>query len=119
MILLKEKADYKEANSEAMVNLGLHYYNGSMGIPMNKEKATKMWSHAAGTLNNVNACMNMARHCKAVGNSNKRSVYYMEKPVILGSVDARWFLGRACYNFGDVVKGVKHFIIGAKQGDKK
>ena len=57
---LEEKADYKEANSKAMMDLGLHSYNGSMGIPMNKENATKMWSHAAGTLNNVNSCMNMA-----------------------------------------------------------
>ena len=66
---LEEKADYKEANAKAMVNLGTHYYNGSMGIPMNKEEATKLWSYAAGTLNSENACMNMARHYKMVGNN--------------------------------------------------
>ena len=61
-----------------MVNLGTHYYTGSMFFPMNKEKATKLLSYAAGTLNSVNACMNMACHYKMVGN-NKQSCYYMEK----------------------------------------
>ena len=43
----------------------------------------------------------------------------MEKSAFLGSFEAKWFLGNACYNSGDVAEGVKYFIIGAKQGDKK
>ena len=43
----------------------------------------------------------------------------MEKAAILGSVEARWFLWSACYNFGDLAESVKYFIMGAKQGDKK
>ena len=42
----------------------------------------------------------------------------MEKSAFLCSFEARWFLRNACYNSGDVAAGVKHFIIGAKQGDK-
>ena len=35
---LEEKAHYNKANVGAMLNLGTHYYNGSMGLPMNREK---------------------------------------------------------------------------------
>ena len=41
-----------------------------------------------------------------------------KKIAILGSVEARWFLGSACYDGDGVAECVKHFIIGAKQGDK-
>ena len=34
----EENADYKAANAGAMLNLDTHYYNRSMGLPMNKEK---------------------------------------------------------------------------------
>ena len=36
--VLGGKTDYKEANAGAMLNLGTRYYNGFMGLPMNREK---------------------------------------------------------------------------------
>ena len=75
--------------------------------------------YAAETLNSMNVCVNIARHYMLVKSSTRNSVYYMEKAAILGIVEARRFLGNACYNSGDVAEGVKHFIIGAKQGDKQ
>ena len=89
---MEEKADFKDANSDAMLNLGSHYYTGSMGLPIDKGTGVRLWRDAAGRFNSYNACLNMANHYGRVKNNFDKMMYYFEKAAILGSVEARLFL---------------------------
>lgn len=90
----KEKADLKEENSGAMLNLGSHYYSGTMCHHVDKEKGVKLWRESAGALNNDQACLNLTIHYGSVLNDKSRALYFFKKGAILGNVEARCLLGK-------------------------
>ena len=66
MVWLKERADLKEANSGAMLNLGSHYYHGTLSLSIDIAKEVKLWIDSAGMLNDKEACLNLALHYSKV-----------------------------------------------------
>lgn len=91
----------KEANSGAMSTLGSHYYNGSIGLPINMDKGVTLWTDSACMFQNDQDVKD-----------KKKALYYFEKAAILGNVEAMCFLG----DISDTCeKAITYFAIAAKQ----
>ena len=58
----------KEANSGAMSTLGSHYYNGSIGLPINMDKGVTLWTDSACMFQNDQDVKD-----------KKKALYYFEK----------------------------------------
>ena len=76
LIWLKERADLKDANSGAMLNLGSHYYHGTMGLPIDILKGVKLWIDSASMLKNKHACLNLTMYYSRVVKDGKKAQYY-------------------------------------------
>lgn len=113
----------KNKHTLALGQLGTHYYEGSVGLTRDRDKAFKLWSEAgeAGG-DNGSAYFNIATlYLGWADHNNFHKVrYYYEKAAILGSVEARFHLGRIekhLYENRD--RTTKHFILAAEAGHKE
>ncbi len=113
----------KNKHPLALVQLGTHYYQGDLGLDRDCDKAFELWTEAgeAGD-DNGRAYYNIATLYigRVDSNNAHRVTYYYEKAAILGSVDARFQLGRIEKDFYENRdRSTKHYILAAEAGHKK
>ena len=111
-----------EANdATAIYNAGCFYRDEAHGFPQNMAKALQLW-HQAGELGDSGAYHNIGiayHHGIGAERDEKKAWYYFELAAMGGNVKARHHLGASEQNKGNIDRGLKHYMIAIKGGNKK
>ena len=115
---VKKRAE--EANdANAMRNLGCLYYDGSVGLPQDDNKAMDLW-HRSGELGCARSYRNIAISygCgQGVERDEKKAKHYYELAAMGGDVEARHNIGKFEAKAGNMNRALKHWMISAGSGD--
>ena len=96
----------------------LCYFEGSIGLPQIYEKGLELW-HQAGELGQSEAYNNIGSvyyHGHGVERDWKKANLYWELAAMRGVAEARHNLGSAEYDYGNIDKALRHFMIAVKGG---
>lgn len=86
-------------NSDAMVNLGVCYFNGT-GVKQNEEKAVELYSKAA-EMNHSSAMYNLGycySHGRGVNQNEEKAVEFYRLAATFGSIKAKEYLSSISMN---------------------
>ena len=116
---IKKRVEMDDA--EAIYNIGCCYSNGDEGLPQDHARALELW-HRAGELGSAAANSNIG--CayfvgRGTERDEKKAKHYWELAAVGGHVKARYNLGVAEMNEGNMVKALKHYMIAAGGGDNE
>ena len=107
-------------NGDAFNTLGIAYSEGALGLSRDYSKATELWLKG-GELGCSTAYFNLGniyREGRGVEVDGKMAKHYQELATIGGSVHARHNVGCIEVEAGNHDRGMKHFMISARAGDK-
>jgi len=103
---------------EAFYLMALYHNNGSYGLPKDYKKAVELWEKAA-ELGSVcaHASLAGAHHCgEGFAKDEEKGMHYMKLAAIGGHEHARYTLGIAEANNGNMDRAMKHLMIAARCG---
>ena len=109
-----------KGNAYAFNMLASCYAIGVHGMPQDRRKANELYLKG-GELGCADAYLNLAifyRDGTGVEVDEKKAKYYFELAAMVGSVQARKYLGSLEGEAGNYERSKKHFIIGARAGDE-
>ena len=113
---LKKRAEANDA--QAMNNLGDYYLLGTMGLRQDHEKALELY-HKSAKLGNYIAHFNLSlcyQDGDIVEKDTKKTTYHRQLAAMAGNVHARYNLGCAEGNAGNMDRACKHWMILANEG---
>jgi len=105
----------------AVHDVGCFYRDGTHGFPQNMAKALQLW-HGVGELGHSGAYHNIGiayHHGIGAERDEKKARHYFELAAMGGNVKARHHLGASEQNKGSIDRGLKHYLIAIKGGNKK
>ena len=106
-------------DGRAIYSLGVHYFNGEIGLSQNHSKAAELF-HQAGELGDADAYYGIGNACKfgdGVEVDEKKAVHYWELAAMGGSSIARYNLGVYERKAGNMDRAIKHYMIAAQDGN--
>ena len=107
-------------NPHAFNKVATCYFLGSLGFPQDAVKANELY-FKAGELGSAEAYTNLACNYemgRGVEIDFKKAKHYYELAAMNGCIQARRQLGGIETQNGNVTRGMKHFLIAARAGDK-
>ena len=109
----------ERGNAEAFYLLAGCYYNGTMGMPQDDQKANELYLKSGG-LGCTRAYYNLGvsyHKGRGVESDTKKAKYYFELAAMKGHIKARHNVGVLEFEAADYQRAKKHFIIAAKAGN--
>jgi hypothetical protein len=113
---LKKRAEANDA--QAMYNLGTYYQRWMMGLRQDNAKALELF-HKSAKLGNHVAHHNLSlcyQDGDIVEKDTKKTTYHRQLAAMAGNVHARYNLGCAEGNAGNMDRAYKHLMISANEG---
>ena len=115
----RERKRVEIGDATALLDMGLHYNDGTYGLQQDCTKALELW-HRAGELGNATAYHNIACSYKdgdGVEMDYKKAIHYWELAAMRGHTRARQNLGALEGKAGNNDRALKHYMIGTRNGD--
>jgi len=113
---LKKRVEVNDG--EAIHNLGSYYSQGIYNLPQDHAKALKLWYQAA-ELGSAPAYFSIGTAYQlkqGVKSDMKKAMHYYELAAMKGDDGARYMLGYAEQNRGNVERAIKHYLIAVVYG---
>eukprot|EP00979_Chaetoceros_neogracilis_P011360 scaffold2769_cov157-Chaetoceros_neogracile.AAC.3 len=107
------KKRVKANDAHAMVNLGVYYQLGMMGLRQDHWMALELY-HESAKLGNKNA--HFALSGSTVEKDTRKATYHLQLGAMAGNTHARHNLGCDEYNAGNMDRAYKHWMISANDG---
>ena len=115
----RERKRVEIGDATALLDMGLHYNDGTYGLQQDYTKALELW-HRAGELGNATAYHNIACSYKdgdGVEMDTEKAIHYWELAAMRGHTKARQNLGALEGKAGNNARALKHYMIGTRDGD--
>ena len=120
--IIKQSKKLMEAgNAYAFYNLAGYYARGNMGMPQDSAKANELYLKA-GQLGCHQAYVNLGNsyyYGRGVEVDKQKAKHFYELAAMNGNAKARYYVAGMEGQAGNIARGIKHFILSARAGDKE